>query len=197
MTAPLNTFERDLLVALREHVEDRAPAAADQAPHGTPRVRRPRLLLSAAAVVLLAVAGVVVVPGLGSTPAYSVQEGNAGTIEVEVNRFEDADGLERALAEHGIDAEITYVPDGGACAPGRYVPLERQGISLEVGVERFRVVLDPGTIREGDTLVIDASLVLLPDHTDPETGIESTGGFRATVDAEVARGPVPPCTPVG
>ena len=49
-------------------------------------------------------------PGLGTTPAYSVQEGNAGTIEVQINRPQDAAGLERAIEEHGIAADITYLP---------------------------------------------------------------------------------------
>ncbi len=74
MNAPLDSFEAALLNRLRDQVDE--PVAA---PH---RIRRSRLLLAAAATVAAAVAMVVVVPGLGSTAAYSVQEGNSGTITV-------------------------------------------------------------------------------------------------------------------
>lgn len=202
MTTPLDHFENSLLTALREHVADRAPAthAAGQTSTSAPPSRRrpPRLLLAGIATVTAAVVGVIFVPGLGSTPAYSVQEGNAGAIEVQVNRFEDAAGLEQALAAYGINADITYVPNGGACAPGRYVPIESGsgGISLSLGIDQFRVTLDPGTVRDGEILVIDASLVELPDSVEPGTGLLDTGGIQVVVDAAVTQGPVPKCSPI-
>jgi hypothetical protein len=85
------------------------------------------------------------------------------------------------------------VPDGGECVPGRYRAVDRPGISLSVGTEIFRLTLDPGTVRAHETLVIDASIVRLPDAVDPDTGNELTQRMQATVDAEVARGPVPAC----
>ena len=191
MNAQLDEFESSLLALLREHVADHAPA---QPP---PLKRRSsRLVLGGIAATIAAIGGVILVPGLGSGPAYSVQEGNSGKIEVQVDRFEDAAGLEQALAEHGITAQITYVPDGGECAPGRYLPIAGRGLGLSVGTDMFRVTLEPGAVREGETLVIDASLVRLPDSVDPETGIQSTDGFRAIISAEVTRGPVPTCTPI-
>ena len=200
MNAPLDHFETHLLTALRAHVADRAPAVRDdrRAPELVAGARRsPRLLLAGLGSGIAATAAVVFLPGLGATPAYSVQEGNAGTIEVQVNRFEDAPGLEKALAAYGIDAQITYLPDGATCAPGRYTPVDSAGgIALRMGSDLFRITLDPGTVRDGETLVIDASLVRLPDSADAGSGTVQTGGINVYVSAEVARGPVPACVPV-
>lgn len=202
MTAPLDHFETNLLSALREHVADRAtaprPAGHPNRTAPPPERRAPRLLLAGLATTAAAVVGVIFVPGIGANPAYSVQEGNRGEIEVQVNRFEDAAGLEQALAAYGVSAEITYVPDGGVCAPGRYVPIETGGggISLSMGTDMFRITLDPGTIRDGETLVIDASLVELPDSVEPDTGLLNTGGIQVIVNADLARGPVPACSPI-
>lgn len=193
MNAPLGSFESALLTRLREHV--------DQLPeHRPPRVSRTRLLVGAAATVAAAAAIVVFVPGLGSTTAYSVQEGNSGTITVEVQRLEDAEGLEAELAEHGVDADITYVPDGRKCAPGRYAPVSRSlsGMGLAMGSDLLRVTLPPGTVRDGETFVMAVSgAAVPPSSAEPsEDGITNMGGFRGWSDFNVTAGPVQPCTVV-
>ena len=134
MNAPLDSFESALLSRLREHVEEQ--------PAEQPRSSRRRLLVGAIVTSAAAVM-VVVVPGLGSTTAYSVQEGNSGTITVEVERLEDAGGLEAALAEHGVHADITYLPDRQECAPGRYTPVGRSlsGMQVSMGTDRLVVTL--------------------------------------------------------
>ena len=197
MNTQLDSFESKLLTALREHVDAGASAYPTLASHPMPhhRPRRRRLVL-AMGVVAAAVGGVMFLPGIGNTPAYSVQEGNAGKIEVQVNRFEDAAGLEAALAEHGVNAQITYVPDGGQCTPGRYEPIPRKGITLTMGSNLFRITLDPGTARDDEILVVDASILRLPDGIDPKTGFEQTDGSRVIVQAELAHAPVPACVPV-
>jgi hypothetical protein len=166
----LDTFEASLLAGLREHVATRSP-----------RRPRRRLALTAAAVALLAGAGVLVVPGLGPEPAYSVKEGNADQVEVQVNRPEDATGLERALADHGIPAEVHFEPGGLECSRPGTTYAEGRGIGIEIGRDRLRVTLDPGAVRDGETFVLDVSLVPF-EH-----------GARSWVSAEVATGPVTPC----
>ena len=186
MTTQLDTFETRLLAELRREVGAPAPR----------RTRRP--LAAAAAVAATAVVGVLLVPGLGTTPAYSVQEGNAGEIVVEVNRPEDSAGLERALAEHGIAAEVTFLADGQACAPDRFTEVDREvAMALELGQDLVRVTLPPGAVRTGETFVMDLSVVPmtaeeLRELSDRE-GTESLDGTRASVSAEVATGPVGPC----
>ena len=133
----LDPFESRLLAELRRDV---ATAEAR-----TPRRTRRRGLAVAAGVAATAVVGVVLVPGLGTTPVYSVQEGNSGEIQVEINRPEDAAGLERALEEHGVAADITYLPDLQECAPGRFTEVDRDvGMLLPIGQEMVKVTLPPG-----------------------------------------------------
>jgi hypothetical protein len=181
----LDTFESTLLASLREHVEQRAPRAH----------RRRRFVVAAVGVAAATAACVVWVPGLGTTPAYSVI-GNADHVRVTVNRMEDAEGLEAALREKGIDAVVHYEPDGGQCErPGTTPVADRPGIDLAIGTDMFRIDLNPGTVRDGETLVIDGSMVEFPDEPWRD-GQRITGKFRSWVDARVVTGPVTPCVPV-
>lgn len=187
MTTQLDSFETRLLAELRREVA--APSPASPAP------RRPRRIVAVlAGVAATAVVGVVLVPGLGPTPAYSVQEGNAGEIEVEVNRPEDAAGLEELLAEHGVAADITYLEWPLECAEDRYVevPDDRQaGMSMSIGGDLVRLTLPPGAVREGDTVVVSLSYREVRGSEDGYdfTGGESSGAFG------ISSGPVAPCDP--
>jgi hypothetical protein len=188
----LDTFESRLLVGLRREVAT-APAAAP-----APRRTRRRALAVAAGVAATAVVGVVLVPGLGTTRAYSVQEGNAGTIEVQINRPQDAAGLERALEEHGIAADITYLPDLQECAPGRYGEVDREvGIALQIGQEMVKVTLPPGAVRDGETFVMVLSVEAMTQDElsdiEQRDGHRVVEGTRSSVTAEVASGPVGAC----
>ncbi|MEO5709591.1 MAG: hypothetical protein ABIQ59_07205 [Nocardioidaceae bacterium] len=140
---------------------------------------------------------VVIVPGLGTAPAYSVQEGNSGTITVEVRRLEDAEGLEALLAKSGVRADITYVPDGQQCAPRRYTPVDRRlsGMGISMGTNLLRVTLPPGTVRDGERFVMAVSGVAVPPSTSEpsEEGVIDGGGFSGWADFSVTAGPVQPC----
>lgn len=191
MNAPLDSFETALLTRLREHVDQQTARPS--------RRFRPRLLVAAAITVAAAAAMVVVVPGLGPTTAYSVMEGNSGTITVEVRRLEDAAGLEAALEEHGITADITYVPQHQECAPGRYTPVDRRlsGMGVTMGATLLRVTLPPGTVRDGETFVMAVSGEATPPSTEPsQDGVRDLGGFSGWADFDVTAGPVQPCTVV-
>lgn len=191
MTIQLDPFETRLLAELRREVV----ASSTPAPR---RTRRP--LAVAAGVAATAVVGVLLVPGLGTTPAYSVQEGNAGEVEVEVNRPEDAAGLERALAEHGIAADITYLPEMQTCAPGRFTEVEREvGMSLSIGEDLVRVTLPRGAVRDGETFVMVLSVEAMTENELEEIGKReghrALDGTHSSVSAEVASGAVGPCEP--
>lgn len=186
MSTDLDDFETSLLHHLRKEV-----ASRQQRPQ-----RRWGLIGGGAGVAALA--GGLLLPGLVASPAYSVAEGNAGEIIAQVNRLEDADGLEQALAKKGVEADITYLDYGQQCRPGRYrpVPGPTRDLFLSVGEQSFEVRLGPGAVRDGETLVISASLRRIPAIGDPDgDGIEELGGVGGRVDAEVARGPVGECDP--
>lgn len=191
----LDTFESRLLAELRREV------ASAPVPAPAPGRTRRRALALAAGVAAATVLGVVLVPGLGTTPAYSVQEGNAGEVVVEVNRPEDAAGLERALEERGIAADITYLPMMQTCAPGRFTEVDRKvGMSLSIGEDLVRVTLPPGAVREGETFVMALSVVPFTDEQIAEVsereGQRVVDGASSSVSAEVASGPVGPCEAV-
>lgn len=195
MTSRLDHYESALLAELQQYVAHRD--VVDPPPRRRRSRRRLTVVVAAAAA---AAAAAVVVPGLtglGAAPAYSVHEGNDGEIRVEVDRLEDADGLERELATWGVDADVTYVPDGGRCAPGRYSPAPgERGMSYTVGEDTFEVTLAPGSVHGDETLVIAASMVRVPPGSISENGIRDEGGVEVWLQADVVQGTVRPCVPV-
>ena len=178
----LDSFESALLVELQE-VRSTLGAAVGQHAQACYQPRpshRKRWLVVAAT----AAAGLVIalqVPGLGPTPAYAVTGANNGEVIVRVNRLEGADRLEQALGKRGIPADITYLPAGKECAPGRYTDVSPRGLVLAVAVDWFEVTIPPGAVGKGDTFVLSAAVVPVQD------------GFHATSESAIARGPVKPC----
>jgi hypothetical protein len=114
----LDGFETRLLVALRTDIGTRADAGQRA---GTPVRHRPRARWSFAAaggVAAAAVAGVLVLQP-GPAAAYAVDEQPGGDVVVTIHRLDDAAGLERALADKGVDAVVEYksqpdLPPAGA-----------------------------------------------------------------------------------
>jgi hypothetical protein len=106
---PLDHFESALLGELREHVATRSAPDVAAAPS---RRHRRRWAVGLAAAAATATAVVIASPGgPGASPAYAVSESADGDVVVTVHRLEDAAGLEAALREHGIDAEVSFDPD--------------------------------------------------------------------------------------
>lgn len=104
--AVLDTFESALLAELRDHVAERSAA-----PSVRPFRRRLVAVAAAAAVATVAVGAV----GLRSSPAFAVQREPDGDVVVTIRQLSDAAGLERALADQGITAEVSY--DARALTP--------------------------------------------------------------------------------
>ena len=190
----LDDFEVRLLAELRREVSDSTDSVT--APrHGR---RRLAVLAGAAAAAVTAVAGVVLVPSLGPAPADSVSEGNAGEVDVEINRPEDAAGLERALADHDIRADVTYLSDMSECAPGRYQAVDRElGVALSISEEQVTVTLAPGAVRDGETFVMVWSVAPLSAEelaeSDTDEGVRTVSGFKSKVMADITADRVRPC----
>lgn len=179
----LDTFELALLTELKAVVsqtmttpeEDCTP---DRPPH---RRHRSRWQLSIAAAAAAALAVALLVPGVGTTPAYAVTGRNNGEVRVKVNRLEGADSLEQALREHGIPADITYLPENKKCAPDRYAELRTPRLTLSVAADWFEVTIPPGSVGKDDTFVLSAAVVPIPH------------GVKVTVDFGIAHGAVATC----
>ncbi|WP_433005567.1 hypothetical protein [Kribbella sp. CA-294648] len=88
--------------------------------HPSPVLRSRRRLAVAVAAGGALVAGVAVAAplvggGETASPAYAVTDAGNGKITVTIYRAEDADGLERRLAQAGLRAEVVYFPRGMHC----------------------------------------------------------------------------------
>lgn len=107
--APLDSFESALLSELRDVVTERS------ATRSQPRRRRPVLVAAAAATAVAASLSAVVfgfgVGGTATASAYSVKTQSDGDVVVTIHRLEDAEGLERALRQHGLNVDVNYNPD--------------------------------------------------------------------------------------
>lgn len=180
MTNDLDSFETQLLAELRTTVTARS---ASQQLSQLADVTRRRLGIGAAAsAVAAAIVGMIVVPGLFNDPAYAVQDGPSGTVEVEVNRLEDAAGLEQALSKHGVKADVQYLGEGLKCAPGRYRSADSvpdSSTRFTVGTDGISVTLDRRDVDDNKTVVIAASRI--------------SDGIYAEVG--IADGPVQDCQP--
>ncbi len=93
----LDRFETALLTELRAVVTDRRPA----------QQRKRTLAFGGVAASAVAAMAIGLAVG-GSSPAFAVHREADGDISVTINRLEDADGLERALAAQGVTADVDY-----------------------------------------------------------------------------------------
>lgn len=174
------------------------------------RRRAPRLALGAA-LALAAVAAVLVFRAGGDpTPtAFAVEPRQGGGVTIAVYSLEEASGLEAALGDAGIRAQVTWLPPGKTCDEARFTPsvaklpgggslggAEISGpgaLTISVGATRSarrsplaNINLDPAAFRRDQSVVLYGSPK--PFGGDP------AGGFEAHF--QVAEGPVPPCKPV-
>lgn len=96
----LDNFETALLDELRAHVVSQASHRPVRKPIG----RRLAALAAAASVVGAVTVGV----GLRPDAAFAVERAADGDVMISVMELSDSDGLERALAQEGITADVKY-----------------------------------------------------------------------------------------
>lgn len=190
-------FDQELLGRLRGVVAERAASLDSEgasASSSTPAWRRPPRLLAGAGVAMAAVIAALFISagGEGTSAAYAVEAQSNGNVTVQIDHLSDASGLETALAQVGIPAEVTYLPEGMTCSrsglnayPARslvFGHLNSEGVSD--GPLSF--VLEQNSLAPGQTLVVTAAAA-------PSS--ESING--ATLQSvQVATGKVAPCDPV-
>lgn len=181
---PLDAFESRLLTELRVVVDERSDTP-ERAPKPMPTAHRPWALAGVAA----AAATGLVVWNVASpdSPAYAVDEHSDGSVTFSLFKSGAADGLETALAEAGISADITALPLGQMCAPGRYTAADvdiHQYIDAQTHGTPITVPAD--LLAPGETLVVE----FRGDASDLSPGV------TIAVGVEVAEGPVRPCEPI-
>lgn len=220
-------FEGRLLDELKSLVAERGAeeAAAEQnGSRGPGRRRGPRLALAAAALAA-AVAVLVISPG-GDSPskAFAVEPQEGGGVTIKVYSLEDAAGLEGALEEAGIRAQVTWLPAGTFCREPHFTPsivkLPGGGslggfsgggpgaLTISVGStqrsrERFGEYRR-GEISDRDYISSIANVNLDPAAFRPDQSVVLSGSPKPfdgdpeggyEAQFAVAEGPVEPCEP--
>jgi hypothetical protein len=214
-------FEERLLTRLQGAVAEHGAAAAEAeaAWVQSPRRRAPRLALGGAVAAAAVTAGLIVSAGGDNAPAaYAVESQADGGVNIEIFELSDAGGLEGALDEAGIPAQVNYLPAGMVCREPHFTPSKT--ITSPEGTGRFSRSFgmggpNPITITIGDGFEEphqgelterersnihfdpgefgpDETLILsgfpAPYHGDP------TGG--SVVQVQIAEGDVGACEPV-
>jgi hypothetical protein len=87
------------------------------------RRRGPRLALVAATALAAVAVALVVSAGGGNAPAaFAVEPQAGGGVTIRIYSLEDASGLEEALEDAGIRAQVTWLPAGTVCREPHYKP---------------------------------------------------------------------------
>jgi hypothetical protein len=225
---PGGGFEERLLAELKAVIADRAAAAArmEAEDHAAakPAWRRlgPRLVLGGG-IALAAVAVALVVSAGGGNPskAFAVVPREGGGVTIKIYSLEDARGLERALEDAGVKAQVTWLPAGKVCREPHYkhsrVHLPGggtlsgftmggpQSMTIAVGsTRRWRESF--GESRRGEIAADEqANVNLDPAAFRPDQSVviygtpapydgDPEGGSIASLGT--AEGPVGPCEPV-
>ena len=212
---PRSGYEERLLTELRALAErNAAEAPPEPAYHARRAVRRPKLALAGiaggacAASVAIAFTGG---DGGGST-AYAVQPHDDGSVTVEINRLEDAAGLEHELRAAGVPAEVDFLALGRTCREPRFTPAPPRTLELfgglSIPVTIGAVTTGPpeleqqlarsisftlqtgatGDLQQGETLVITSRQGVHPRAEPPQS--------MTSVTLAIAKGSVAPCEPV-
>jgi hypothetical protein len=205
-TDRLGGFEERLLGELKSVVAHRKAERSAASPARTRLWSRRSVVLvaSAGALAIGAAVGVPLLGGSSTAPpasaAFDLMTNDDGTITVTIHRFDDADGLEAQLADHGVPADVTYTPHGKHCQPDRY---ERSPTQRQVDVDNPTPAWLPLNLND-----VELSFTLRPaDFQLDETLVVVNEWARADLDPtkfDVARlfqrvhvvtaiGPVEPC----
>jgi len=219
-------FEERLLTRLKAVVAERGAAeagtvAAGGGPARPGRRRSSRLALGAVPALVVAAIVLILSSGGDGTPrAFAVEPQAGGGVRIEIYRLEDATGLEKALEEAGIRAQVNWLPVGKTCEPrftpssvklpggGTFSGFEAAGPgSLAISIGSTRSWHESlGKHRRGEVSDEEiASFNLDPAAFSPDQSVilfgspqpfggDPEGGFQARL--QVAEGPVGPCEPL-
>ncbi|HET6998759.1 MAG TPA: hypothetical protein VFI03_09225 [Solirubrobacterales bacterium] len=228
---PNPDFEQRLLARLKAVVAERGAAATEaaEAQVASPSWRRrgPRLALGAAvALGAIVVALIVSAGGDNTSQAFAVEPREGGGVTIKVYSLEDASGLEQALEEAGIKAQVTWLAAGMVCREPHYkesivhlpgggtfgsTAIEGPGGPMTIGVgstQRWRESFGKytrGEISQDEMLNSVAKVNLDPKAFGPDQSVVLSG-TPVPYDGDpeggsiakmgVAKGPVEPCEPV-
>jgi hypothetical protein len=220
---PDENFEERLLTRLKAEVAERGSAAArheaEEASTAPPAWRRraPRLAFAGGAAVAAIATVIAVNAGSGDdSKAFAVEMHDGGGTTIIVNSPEDAPGLEAALEEAGIPAEIDWLSAGLTCREPRFKPstvhtalggsigsmtMAGPGAAMTIGVmtsEQYRELFEQyrrGEISAEDFHNSTGNLTLDPTSFGPGQSVVISGAPGPSPDQSVIiNGPTAPYT---
>ncbi len=197
--SPTTNFEERLLAELRAVVAERGAEAATAGAGASPAARRwaPRLALGGGAVCAAAAAALIVTAGGGgTTSAYAVEPQANGDVSVEIHSLKDADGLEQALREAGVPADVNYLGTGMACREPRFQPVTATAPGGGDAAGGEEVTSSVGAASGGGTNFTISRNAVGPGETLVLTASPGPGGSGDSLQMEVAAGDVAPCLAV-
>jgi len=185
-----------------------------------------RLALGTAMAVAAVALALILMAGGDPTPtAFAVEPQEGGGVTIKVYSLEDASGLEKALEDAGIRAQVTWLPPGMLCREPRFTPsivkLPGGGslsgfnaggpgaLTISVGStqrlrERFREHRR-GEISDDDYYESIGTVNLDPAAFRPDQSVVLFGSPKPfdgdpeggyEADFQIAEGPVEPCRPI-
>lgn len=181
---PLDSFEKALLAELRETVQSHRHAPAGDTSRRVMGRSWPRRALALAAGG--AAAAAVVTTWQLSTPeapAYAITHRDDRSISFVLNDPAAVEDLEEDLAARGVATDITVLPIGQVCAPGRFEP-GAVPANQYAGPDGATIPAD--LLTPGQTLVIE--------YSGSPADLKPDGGTIAT-SLTITDGPVAPCDP--
>jgi len=220
---PDENFEERLLTRLKAEVAERGAAAArleaEEASTASPAWRRraPRLAFAGSAAVATLATVIAVNAGSGDgSKAFAVETQDGGGMTIRVNSPEDAPGLEAALEEAGIPAEIDWLAAGMTCREPRFEPssvksalggsvggatIAGPGAAMTIGVmteEQYRELSEQyrrGEISADEFHSATGNVTLDPTSFGPDQSVVISGAPGPSPDQSVViNGPTAPYT---
>jgi hypothetical protein len=205
-----------------------AVSPGGRTPQPPPAWRRRDLRLALGAVMAVVVVAVALIFRAGGDPtpaAFAVKPQEGGGVRIEVYSLEDASGLEQALEDAGIRAQVTWLPPGMLCREPHFTPsivkLPGGGslsgfsgsgpgaLTISVGsTQRWRERFGEhrrGEISDDDYYGSLANVNLDPAAFRPQQSVVLYGSPKPfdgdpeggyEAHFQVAEGPVEPCRPI-
>jgi hypothetical protein len=220
---PDGNFEERLLTRLKAEVAERGAAAArleaEEASTAAPAWRRrtPRLAFAGGAAVAALATVIAINAGSGSgSQAFAVETQDGGATTIQVNSPEDAPGLEAALEDAGIPAQVNWLPAGMTCREPRFesstvkavmggtiggATMAGPGAAMTIGVmtaEQYRRL--SGEYRRGEISADEfhestGNVTLDPTAFGPDQSVVISGAPGPSPDLDVVvNGPTAPYT---
>jgi len=190
-----DNFEDRLLAELRATVARRDPETEPEAWHDTPSWRRPsRLALAGVVATGTAAAALIFSAGGGETSAaYAVTPQGNGKVNVKILSLSDPGGLQKALDDVGVPAEVDFEGEAPGCEPSNWQSTDAETApaaeAVQVETAPAKPIATVPATAAGDT----ASFTVAPEQVPPGktlvvTAVPDSEGGVAAVQVKVAEG---------